>query len=96
MVNPVSYSLIVMICSRPHWQVVLTSLFLLSQSKAGGCINIYFFSSEGMLRRKCPLRLQIMSTMTKLLGFVRQFEFLIFLTAGAFFMFMTYVNDDLS
>ena len=37
-----------------------------------------------------------MSTITKLLGFVRQFEFLIFLTAGAFFMFMTYVNDDLS
>ena len=35
-----------------------------------------------------------MSTMTKLLGFVRQFEFLI--TAGAFFMLMTYVNDDLS
>ena len=35
-----------------------------------------------------------MSTMTKLLSFVRQFEFLI--TAGAFFMFMTYVNDDLS
>ena len=30
-----------------------------------------FFIVMGVLRGECPLRLQIMSTITKLLGFVR-------------------------